>query len=179
MRVFVLCTGRCGSLTFARACGHIRNYGTGHESRVTAIVHRLDYPDRHIEVDHRLSFFLGTLAERFDPAETVWVHLTRDPEETAASWVRRFGVEGGMMQAWGAGVIANKAVPRGRRLDLAESYVATVTDNITGFLRDKPLVVRAEIEDPHDPFDRLWDMIGAVGDRQAAHAELAVRHNPT
>lgn len=26
MNVFVLCTGRCGSMTFARACGHIRNF---------------------------------------------------------------------------------------------------------------------------------------------------------
>ena len=37
MNVFILCTGRCGSLTFTRACGHMTNFTTAHESRVALI----------------------------------------------------------------------------------------------------------------------------------------------
>ena len=33
MNVFILNTGRCGSRTFARACAHITNYTSAHESR--------------------------------------------------------------------------------------------------------------------------------------------------
>jgi hypothetical protein len=45
MNVFVLCTGRCGSTTFARACRHMTNYGVGHESRIGKLgEERLAFP---------------------------------------------------------------------------------------------------------------------------------------
>ena len=90
--VFVLCTGRCGSTTFARACQHLSNFTVGHESRVDLIgPDRLAYPQAHIEVDNRLSWMLGRLGAAFDDDETLWVHLIRDEEETARSFVKRFG----------------------------------------------------------------------------------------
>ncbi len=47
MNVFVLTTGRSGSLTFAEACRHISNYSSGHETRVGLIgAERLAYPGR-------------------------------------------------------------------------------------------------------------------------------------
>ena len=56
MNVFVLCTGRCGSTTFACACRHIENYTAAHESRShLAGPERFAYPEDHIEVDNRLS----------------------------------------------------------------------------------------------------------------------------
>ncbi|GGA66833.1 hypothetical protein GCM10011521_01190 [Arenimonas soli] len=33
MNVFVLCTGRCGSVSFARASAYLTNYTAGQESR--------------------------------------------------------------------------------------------------------------------------------------------------
>ncbi len=56
MDVFVLCTGRCGSTTFIKACAHITNYTAAHESRTGLLgSDRLDYPGKHIEADNRLS----------------------------------------------------------------------------------------------------------------------------
>ncbi|WJI25223.1 hypothetical protein RHP47_05945 [Thermosynechococcus sp. QKsg1] len=50
MNVFVLCTGRCGSVTFAKACTFITNFSSAHESRTFLLGEaRLAYPDRHIE----------------------------------------------------------------------------------------------------------------------------------
>lgn len=63
MNVFVLCTGRCGSMTFAEACSHAVNYTTGHESGR----HRrydLKYPADHIEVDNRFPQFWETIGAR-------------------------------------------------------------------------------------------------------------------
>jgi len=34
MNVFVLNTGRCGSTTFSKACQHVSNFTSQHESRV-------------------------------------------------------------------------------------------------------------------------------------------------
>ena len=57
MNIFVLCTGRCGSMTFTKACGHIDNFSSAHESRCGRLGNeRLAYPENHIEVDNRLSW---------------------------------------------------------------------------------------------------------------------------
>ena len=43
-------TGRCGSTTFARACTHIANFTTAHESQRAPLGdERLNYPVSHIE----------------------------------------------------------------------------------------------------------------------------------
>lgn len=177
MRVFVVGTGRCGSLTFAEACRHIGNYTSAHESRNKAILRRLDYPDEHIEVDHRLVWFMAPLLYRYGEDGTVWVHLRRDRDATVESWCRRATVQGGMLPAFGAGILPHKEFPESRTKDIAALYVDTVTANVGEFLAHRRHVVECRIEDPHEPFDRLWDMIGATGDRSAAHETLGQRWN--
>ena len=87
MRTFVLTTGRSGSVTFARACAHATNMTSGHETHAGHITGRLDYPNGHIETDNRLAWFLGPLHAAHPDA--FYVHLTRDPTDTAASFARR------------------------------------------------------------------------------------------
>jgi hypothetical protein len=66
MQVFVLCTGRCGSMTFTRACQHMTNFTAGHESRKRFLFgEKLSYPRNHIEADNRLSWCLGVLNDRY------------------------------------------------------------------------------------------------------------------
>ena len=103
MNVFILCTGRCGSTTFAKACGHIANYSSAHESRFGLVGEdRLDYPEDHIEADNRLSWMLGPLAKLYGN-EAFYVHLRRDNETTAASFERRWGT--GIIEAYTSGVL--------------------------------------------------------------------------
>lgn len=177
MNVFVLGTGRCGSLTFAEACRHIGNYTSAHESRMQGIRSRIDYPDRHIEVDHRLAWFQAPLLYQFGEDQTVWVHLRRDRDETVASWARRRGVPAGLLPAFGSGILPFREFPEERTEDIAALYVDTVTANVGEFLAHRRQVVECRIEDPHEPFDRMWDMIGATGDRAAAHETLGQRWN--
>lgn len=175
--VFVLCTGRCGSLTLARACGHLTNYTAGHESRWSLIGEaRLDYPTGHIEVDNRLSWFLGRLGARFG-REAGYVHLTRDPEAVAASYLKRrhFGI----MRAYGRDIIWRPGAAYDPALAeaIARDYVATVTANIEAFLADKPHVLAMRLETLPADFERFCDWAGAEGDLDAARDELTVRHN--
>lgn len=177
MRAFVLCSGRCGSLTFARACEHITNYTSAHESRAGLVQGRLDYPEDHIEVDNRLAWFLGSLEKKYGD-DPVYVHLTRDPEAVAESYSHRFYVKAGIMHGFGYGVVRPAKPPKERdRMDVARLFVRTVTDNVESFLKDKTKVVRVRLEDPHEPFDRFWDLLGAEGDREAAHDTLRTVHN--
>lgn len=178
MNVFVLCTGRCGSLAFARACSHMTNYTAAHESRVTCVGDgRIDFPPRHIEVDLHLAWFLGRLDARYGD-EATYVHLTRDPAATAASWARRYGILGGMASGYRDHILAGASSVREiSRLEAAEDYVRTVTENIALFLKDKTNVVRFSLENAEADFPRFWDAVGAEGDLEAGLAEWRVRHD--
>src|SRR5699024_7320063 len=104
MRVFILCTGRCGSASVIEACGHIDNFSAGHESLADEVGEkRWDYPDWHIEADNRLSWHLGQLDRRFGDAP-FFVHLTRDRKATAKSYAKRFFEGKSIMDAFAGGM---------------------------------------------------------------------------
>ena len=175
--VFVLCTGRCGSTTLARACGHLTNWTAGHESRTHEIgPARLAYPPRHIEVDNRLAWFLGRLNQSHGD-RAAYVHLTRDPEAVARSFARR--ASHGIFRAYRTQVLARSARLRPDRapLDAARDYVETVTANIVHFLADKSHVLPVRLESLSADGARFLDWIGAEGDLAAARATLGLVHN--
>lgn len=177
--VFVLCTGRCGSTTFARACGHLANWTAGHETRRHLLgAARLAYPPDHIEADNRLSWLLGRLDAAFGD-RAAYVHLTRDPEAVAQSYARRAGY--GIIRAYRQDILMGHLAGNRRRdpLDACRDYVATVTANIELFLRDKSQVLPVRLETIRDDFDTFLGWIDASGDLAAARAELSVRHNAT
>lgn len=173
--VFVLCTGRCGSLTFARACAHATNYTAAHESR-TAIVgpDRLDYRPDHIEVDNRLSWFLGRMDDEFGDA-AYYVHLQREHVACARSFSHRNG--GGIMAGYrhaiaiGAGYV--------EPLLLAGDLIDTVNANIRLFLKDKTRVMPMHLYLMREQFPRFWEWIDAEGDLGAAMREWDIKHNAT
>ncbi len=168
MNVFVLCTGRCGSVTFVQACRHITNYTAAHESRShrTGADH-FSYPPNHIEADNRLSWFLGRL-DRVYADDAFYVHLTRNREDTARSFTRRWNF--GIMRAYRAGILwslPESADPMAVCLD----YYDTVTANIEAFLKDKTHTMTFALEKAKTDFERFWSWIGADGDLPAALAE--------
>jgi hypothetical protein len=200
-QVFVLSTGRCGSTTFAASCAHITNHTSGHETNWGRLGDvRLDYPSDHIEVDNRLSWFLGSLAARYPDAR--YVHLLRDRQRVVDSFLKRWpwdppagriGLPRLVGRATGRltpGVVATSILPAfayqvtGRRQPIpladrpavAGHYVDTVTANIEAFVEGRP-PRRVDLEALAGDLPDLWDWIGAEGDLAAAVSELTVRHN--
>jgi hypothetical protein len=173
MNVFVLCTGRSGSTTFARACRHMTNYSVGHESRVGRVGDdRLAFPANHIEADHHLAFYLGRIDEKYGD-DAFYVHLMRDLDEAADSWAKRFAISP-MMSSYRRGMIGSEAVSR---RDAALEMVETATANIRHFLKDKSCVARVRLEHAEEDFPAVWELVGAQGSLDDALAELRVRHN--
>lgn len=175
--VFVLCTGRCGSVTFAQAADHITNATTGHETRSHLLgPARMAYPPGHIEVDNRLSWVLGRLDQAYG-RDAFYVHLLRDPQAVAASFAAR--MDRGIMQAYANDILmaAARKNPDATPLDFAMDYVQTVTVNITQFLRDKPRKMIFRLDNAATDMSRFWDAIGAEGDLAAACAAMRVKHN--
>jgi len=174
VNVFVLNTGRCGSVTFIEACRHIRNYTAAHESRATFIgEQRLAYAANHIEADNRLCWYLGRLDRAYGDA-AFYVHLGRDTGPTAASFVRRRDF--GIMKAYREGILMDGRPGQSAR-DLALDYIDTVEANIEHFLRDKTRRMPVRLEHAKADFTVFWERIGAEGDLELALAAWDTSHN--
>lgn len=175
--IFVLCTGRCGSVTFIEACRHITNYSSAHESLSHAVgAARFAYPAQHIEADNRLSWVLGRL-ERVYGDNAFYVHLTRDTMATARSFLKRF--DSGIMQAYRSSILmgAPKKSANIDPLDFCVDYCETVNSNIEAFLRNKTYKMSFALERASSDFSEFWRLIGAQGDIDAALAQWEIRHN--
>ena len=169
MNVFVLCTGRCGSMTFIEACKHIRNYTYAHESRAGVVgPGRVQYPADHIEADNRLTWFLGRLEQAYGD-NAFYVHLTRDRMQTANSFNKRFQ-PGLIMHAYTHGILL-KLPAETNPLDVCLDYCDTVTSNINAFLEAKTRKMDFKLETAKEDFRVFWERIGAQGDLSAALAE--------
>lgn len=170
MRVFILSTGRSGSLTFSRACEHITNYTSGHESRSRLIgADRFDYPDWHIEADNRLAWFPGALDHLYGK-EAFYVHLLRERSKTVESYNRRWVRNGSLVRAYCEGIlqIAIHTLDRKRRYKVVGDFYDQVNENIRQFLKDKDKTLTLRIEDMEEGFPQFWKEIGAEGNLEAA-----------
>lgn len=189
MNVFVLCAGRCGSVTFTEACRHMVNYSVGHESRAGMLGNdRFAFRDNHIEVDPRLVWFAGTIDRLYGNA-AFYVHLERDADAVADSHVRKVmlcstrDAKGDLETHKDNRLILNHyalgiaRVGRQKVIDVAHDYVQTVTANIELFLKDKTNKIHIDIETAQDTFPDFWKQIGAQGDLGKALEELKVKHN--
>jgi hypothetical protein len=176
VNIYVLCTGRCGSMTFIEACKHMTNYTAGHETRSGCLGRdRFAYPPNHIEADNRLAWMLGRLGwEAHLRSAPFFVHLTRDRVATARSFLRRY--HEGIIGAYNSHILMGLA-PDADPLAVCLDYVDTVEGNIRAFVSGQKHVAEIDIDDPQRAFAQLWLDIHAEGDLAAALSEFKVKHN--
>lgn len=177
MNIFVLCTGRCGSVTFAKACSHLTNYSSGHESRCRVIGDgRLQYPQNHIEVDNRLAWFLGSLDKRYGVA-AFYVHLLRDREAVAQSYAKRWPLLHSVVRAFGHGIVPCNGRPESDPVEISRFMVSEVNANIEAFLKDKPHQMTIRLETVRNQFPEFLRRINATGDLEQALTTWNTVHN--
>jgi hypothetical protein len=180
-QVFVVGTGRCGSLTFMKACEHFTNYTTAHEGAAKkcgkwkkARYWELDYPQHHIEVDARLSWMLGLLDKKYGD-EAFYVHLIRDRDEVINSRKLR------VLRKWGK---MTQSLAKFWYVDTPEdeAFLGALYDiivaNINTFLAHKThrAIVRVG-EHAKADFRSFCEAIGAEGDIEGAVSEWDIRHH--
>lgn len=183
MRVYVVGTGRCGSVTIAAALKEtVTNLTVGHETFANGHPSNMAYPglpDDHIEVDHRLTFHLGPILLDVMKGEAIVVWLRRNTEAVVRSWLRRFKVKGGMMRSWANGVAYFR--PELRSADdlehVARSYVTHVERHLQSVFEchEGADLVRLHIEKPEPGLRELWKLAGLEGDLDRC-LELATRY---
>ncbi len=185
MNVFVLCTGRCGSVTFSKACEHITNYTSGHETRLTGSRYHLgrssvDHPDGHIEVSPYLIWRLGWLDKCYEGKPVFYVHLKRNAEDTARSYFNKFfRKQQGIAWSWWFLMGRPKSISSTGKEQLSSIfYDMAVTMNlaIETFLKIRPHIT-IDIENPKERFREFWNKIGAYGNLQDALDEFDTHYN--
>ena len=160
MRVFVIGTGRCGTVTLSKALALQFSYSVGHESRTTLFKDRLCYPDNHIEVDNRLSWFTGLLREIYDPQETVFVHMRRDAHAVAMSYALRYR-PGGLLHAFMHGIIQTTPgnATHEDRVHTSLLMVEAIQSQCELFLQSVPMAVTIDLEQPRDGIRLLCEYV--------------------
>lgn len=155
MRVFVLCTGRTASTAFSKSCAHLDGFTSGHETRSRVVGYeRTDYPDNHIEVDNRLSWFLGTLDKKYGD-EAYYVKLNRSMDLVSNSYLKRWFLSISIVRAFLVGVLMTDSYTKKERRAACDLYCSTVEDNIDFFLKDKSKVFEFEISGAEAEFKRF------------------------
>jgi hypothetical protein len=174
MNVFILTTGRAGSVSFIAACQHIKNFTASHESRSNRIGHdHFAYPLHHIEADNRLSWFLGSL-DKWYGDNAMYVHLIRDRRATCESFLNRY--ESGIIKAYREDMLLGDTT-RLDPLQICMDYYDTVNDNIVHFLKDKSNTMVIHLEEIQREYALFWERIGATGDLNASLAEWNIPKN--
>lgn len=178
MRVFILTTGRSGSLTIIRACEHIDNFTSSHESLTNAFgQNRFNYKDNHIEADNRLSWHLGQLNSLFGD-KAFYAHLKRNREKVAQSYFKRF-YYGSIMDAFCEGIrmTSPELLSKEERMKACYDYIDTVNSNIECFMSDKTKTMTINLENIDEDFKEFWERIGANGNLENALNEFRVPYN--
>jgi len=171
MRVFILATGRCGTMTFAKACSHITNYTSGHETHRFHPERFPFYPDNHIEVDSHLSWMLGSLWLQqycFQGDGVQYVHLWRDPDAVARSFLKRSSAHSTARMMFQLSRVATLCDMR--------RMVEIIDTNIEQYVRGH-MHLKIDIDDAAKRWDEFWSKIKAEGDMEAGRREFLVRYN--
>jgi len=165
--IFILSSGRTASTTFTKACSYISNYSSAHESRVGCSSScRVDFPENHIEIDNRLTWFLSQLNCKYQD-DAYYVHLIRDKEAIAKSYLERWHLNESIVKAYGHGVLMKPNIHVKDRFSICLDYVDYVEDTITNFLRDKSKVMTVNVFELKDKFPEFYHWIGAEGDLES------------
>jgi len=165
MRIFVVGTGRCGTVTFSKATTHIKNYTSGHETNTSGLTNNnLKYPDNHIEIDHRMSYFIPILKTSYPNA--YWVHLQRERTSCIHSLAKRQSLL--KFGSFHLGSTQHKI------LNLAEYYYENTNMLITQLV---PNAQHIWLHDISEGFKLFWEKIGAIGDINIAMNELSIKYN--
>ncbi len=181
MQVFILCTGRSGSVGLIKACAHIDNYTSAHESLARQLGSaRLDYPQAHIEADNRLGWFLGALDEKYGDS-AFYVHLQRERAATARSFMQRWYGRNNIVSAFANGILLRppELLSEADRYQVCLDYCDTVNTNIRQFLQNKSRKMDMHLENIQADFPIFWERIGAQGNLEDALQTFDTPQNPS
>lgn len=168
--VFVISPGRTGTAALSKALVHLDGFTAGHETADGELAaNRFPYPERHVEIDNRLTWMLGTLVKAHAPEETLIILVKRDRDAVAKSYLQRFLVPNGILASYSDGVIRHG----GRTLEVARDYVSTVYDQLDLLKTSGFEVAEFEHQELRELVRFIFDRLGDPGSLEDALEAIA------
>lgn len=158
MRIFVTGTGRCGSVSFYKACEHLTNYTCGNETRCGM----LEYPDRHIEINPQLRVCLSQLIDKYP--QSLFVHVIRERKSCIESLAAlNHGI---VMKAYE--VLYPTVVENATPLIIAKRFYDCENAIIASQLAQASNKLNFRLEAAKIDFTHFWKRISGEGNLEAA-----------
>lgn len=164
MRIFVVGTGRCGTVTFSKAASHATNYTVGHESKAGRVAD-WEYPDNHIEVSSQLVIAIPILREIYPDAKWVW--MIRDRDECVKSLAR--------LDAMDAFSFVFFQQKRPYRIEVASAVYDLLNGLCDECLPRNRMVFL--LRDAKESWKRTWTNMWCEGDFDASLKEWDTKYN--
>jgi hypothetical protein len=120
------------------------------------------------------------MSQRFSSEDVLYVHLKRDLQDTADSFLHRLrnsNYRASIMNAFAHGILMKPGdwTPD-EEAELAKFYVETIHSNIADFVKSKNHLV-VHLQDGGESFDQFLSAIDAEGDLEVARATWKQVHN--
>ena len=167
MNIFVIGSGRCGTLTFSKSISHCTNYTVGHESHAGS-VDRLNYPENHIEVSSHLTLYWPMLRKRYPQCRFVWIQRVDDVR--CARSISK--LQGGQIVRDFCNVFHQQPNPVLIEGALDIYDMMNAQGEASG-------AFRIEMENAKAQWQRCWDFMGCEGDFELSLNEWDTRYNET
>jgi hypothetical protein len=168
VRIFVTGTGRCGTVTFTKACSHIENFTSAHESH-SGEVGNWKYPTNHIEVDPRLAYSTAVLSDLYPDA--LIIHLVRDKSTAITSLAKRTSIN--KFRDFHFGSSNCKDMNK-----IANVYYDTTNTMLRKVLKLHKNTCEYSLEKMKAiHWEQFWKSIGAEGNFRKSLQEWDVKHN--
>ena len=177
--IFILCTGRSGSVSFIKACKHITNFTCGHETKSHLLgKERFEFPDQHIEADNRLIWDLGRLEKCYGD-KAMFIYLKRDSTKVAKSFTKRTYYPNSMFKAYCDGIkkTPTEKLNRQQLEQISVDFVDNMTTTIENFINKQKHTLVIDIDHIENDFKTFWDFIEAKGNLQYALNSFKNKHN--
>ena len=170
-------------MTFSKACSHISNYTSAHESlkqlNPKESKKRFFYSDFHIEVDNKLAWFLGNLDQIYGD-EAFYVHLKRSVIDTARSqYNHKYCIS--YLERWHRKIMESYVcgINDEDRMNICIKHCNIVNEKISKFLKDKSNKMDFALENCKQDFILFWSNIKAKGNLVNALREWDIKYNAT
>jgi hypothetical protein len=171
MNIFVTGTGRCGTTTFSKACSHIKNYTSGHETKA-GIINR-KYPNNHIEVDPRLFWNINKFFDLNNSLDYYIVHLIREPKSCINSIASRKSTK----NLWIPFTYQKKNPSKEEIFLASENYYYFVNSTISKVFENCSNYQLFKLENAEEDWYNFWNNIQAKGDYEKALKEFKIKYN--
>ena len=159
MNVFILSPGRTATTTLSEAFSCVKGWSSAHESRSQLLGdERVNYPEKHLEFDNRLTWFLPRLTKKYS-SSALLVIVQKKQCRLASSYNKRW-YKMNIMKSYSQGILMRDL--KDNNLDVCKDYVSNVYEHLEYVSKDWMDCIYLDIDNPEEGVVGILNYIGGT-----------------